>query len=54
MCIYIRERIKKGNYYIIGIRTMKSEIQKLNEGRSNTRRVEQTIAIPIAVGLFYS
>jgi len=30
---------------------MKSEIQKLNESRSNTERVEQTMAILISVGL---
>ena len=51
MCIYKGERIKKGNYWIIGIRTMKSEIQKLNEDRSNAERVEQSMAILISVGL---
>jgi replication initiation and membrane attachment protein DnaB len=30
---------------------MKSEIQKLNESRTNTERVEQTMAILIAVCL---
>ena len=30
---------------------MKSEIQKLNESRTNTERVEQTMAILISVGL---
>lgn len=33
---------------------MKSEIQKLNESRSNTERVEQTMAILISVSLFYT
>ena len=33
---------------------MKSEIQKLNESRSNTERVEQTMAILISLILFYS
>jgi hypothetical protein len=50
--MYKGERIKKGNYWIIGIRTMKSEIQKLNEDRSNAERVEQSTAILISVGLF--
>ena len=31
---------------------MKSEIQKLNESRSNTERVEQSMAILISVCLF--
>ena len=30
---------------------MKSEIQKLNEDRSNAERVEQSMAILISVGL---
>jgi len=33
---------------------MKSEIQKLNESRTNTERVEQTMAILISLILFYS
>jgi len=33
---------------------MKSEIQKLNESRSNTERVEQSMAILISLILFYS
>ena len=31
---------------------MKSEIQKLNEDRTDTERVEQSMAILISVGLF--
>jgi len=33
---------------------MKSEIQKLNESRSNAERVEQSMAILISLILFYS
>ena len=33
---------------------MKSEIQKLNESRSNTERVEQTMAILISVFTFFT
>ena len=33
---------------------MKSEIQKLNESRTNTERVEQSMAILISLILFYS